>query len=133
MRNFRLFPDLFKASAREAAMTEDARPDAPAAGQIYSFRTTPLSEFAPPTTGRYAAFKILGADRKYVAMAVLDGIWAAPPSSREAQAASILEEHRGNHVGRPAVFGVNRDWWTPDDDLEDLRFVGVQALSAAER
>ena len=133
MRSFRPFASLFKASAPEAAVQEGALPDAPAAGQIYSFRTTPLSEFAPPKTGRYAAFKILGADRKYVAMAVLDGIWTAPPGSREAKARSILELHRFSHVERPAVFGINRDWWTPDEDLEDLRFVGVQALSAAER
>ena len=47
----------------------------PIAGNVYSFRTSPLSEFAPPETDRYAAFKVLGVNERYIAIAVLEGVW----------------------------------------------------------
>ena len=49
------------------------------------------------------------------------------------QAASIINEHRFAHTGRPAVFGVNRDWWKPESDLDEFRFVETQTVSRAEQ
>lgn len=120
---------------RTSAVPVDATamPDGPAAGQIYSFRTMPYSEFSPPTTGRYAAFKILGVTKDHVVVAVLDGIWSAPPAGKEVRASSILEEHRASHDGRPAVFGENRQGWQPESDLEELKFVSTQSLGSYEK
>ena len=69
----------------------DARP---AAGDIYAFHTVPTNVFAVRETGRYAAIKILGSSKRLVAIAVLDGIWSALPSLKEASRTSILNEHR---------------------------------------
>lgn len=124
---------LLRGGRSDLTISASPLPTAPNAGQIYSFRTKPYSEFSPPVTNRYAAFKILGVDARLVSVAVLDGIWPAPPNLKDARAASIMKEHRFAHTGRQAVFGVNREWWQPDDDLEELRFVGTQAVSAAER
>jgi hypothetical protein len=77
--------------------------------------------------------KIIGVTEKYVAVAVLDGIWSEAPTSTETQTSSIINEHRFAHTGQPAVFGVFREWWQPANDLEDLRFVGMHAVSCIER
>lgn len=129
----RYLASLFKPGPAEVLRGGAGLPDAPVAGQIYSFRTRPLPESALPATGRYAVFKILGADQAHVMVAVLDGIWPAPPTPKEVRASSILAEHRFFHRGRLATFGTNRAWWDPDEALEELRFVGSQALSALER
>ena len=136
-----LFARLFKGSSGE--INENASfpvvgepvslPDGPAADQIYSFQTRPSSEFGPPKTGRFAAIKILGVDDKHVAVAVLDGIWTDAPTQKEVRAASIIDEHRFAHTGRPAVFGVNREWWKPESDLDEFRFVGTQPVSRTEQ
>lgn len=102
-----------------------------AAGQVYSFRTSPYSEFAPPETNRHAAFKIVGVDPRYIAIAVLEGIWPTPPGLSETCKVSLLHEHRFAHTGRPAVFGVNREFWRPED-LAEVRFVGVQPVEREE-
>src|SRR5882757_2606220 len=104
----------------------------PVAGNLYSFRTSPLSEFASPETGRYAAFKVLGVSERYVAIAVLEGIWSTPPSLRAANEAVVLHEHRFAHTGRMAAYGINADWWTPSD-LDSVSFLGCGRLSPEER
>jgi len=104
----------------------------PVAGNVYSFRTSPLSEFAPPETGRYAAFKVLGVNERYVAIAVLEGIWSTPPSLRAANEAAVLHQHRFAHTGRMAAFGVNADWWTPSD-LDSVSLLGSGRLSPEEK
>ncbi len=103
-----------------------------AVGQVYAFRTSPYSEFAPPETHRHAAFKIVGVDPRYVAVAVLDGIWPAAPGVKETRKASVLHEYRFAHTGRPAIFGVNREFWRPEEELAEVRFVGVQPVTAEE-
>jgi hypothetical protein len=103
----------------------------PVAGNVYSFRTSPLSEFAPPETGRYAAFKVLGVNERYVAIAVLEGIWSTPPSLRAANEAVVLHEHRFAHTGRMAAFGVSTDRWTPSD-LDSVSLLGSGKLSPEE-
>ncbi|GEM_PF-882486 len=108
-------------------------PNEPVSGQIYSFRTRPDSEFSPPATDRYAAIKVVGVDDKHVAVAVLDGIWATPPSIAEVGSSSIINEYRFAHTGRAAVFGVLHDWWRREGDLDEFRFVGIQAVSRGEQ
>ncbi len=103
------------------------------AGQVYSFRTRPYTEFSPPVTGRFAAIKILGINNNYVAVAVLDGIWSNPPTFKEIGTTSIINEHRFAHTGGPAVFGVIREWWKPMSDLDEFKFVGTQPVSRTER
>jgi len=102
-------------------------------GQIYSFKTRPYSEFSPTDTDRFAAIKLLGVDDKYVVIAVLDGVWSSAPDFNEVRTASIIGEHRFAHTGRPAVFGVNRDWWKPEIDLDEFRFAGEKTVSRAEQ
>lgn len=102
-------------------------------GQVYSFQTRPYSEFGPADTHRFAAIKILGVDDKHVVVAVLDGVWPGAPTVKEVRAASIVNEHRFAHTGRPAVFGVNSEWWKPESDLEKFRFVGSLPVSRAEQ
>ena len=104
----------------------------PVAGDVYSFRTSPLSEFAPPTTGRYAAFKVLGVNERSLAIAVLDGIWSTPPSLSAANEAVVLHENRFAHTGGMAAFGLSVDWWTPSD-LDSLSLLGSGRLSPEEK
>ncbi|UZW55748.1 hypothetical protein NUH86_02795 [Sphingobium sp. JS3065] len=103
------------------------------AGQVYSFKTRPYTEFSPSATGRFAAIKILGINDNYVAVAVLDGIWFEPPTFPEVRTTSIINEHRFAHMGRPAVFGVVRERWKPVSDLDEFKFVGTQPVSRVER
>ncbi|CAN5116666.1 hypothetical protein BH11PSE2_BH11PSE2_17450 [soil metagenome] len=107
----------------------DAIPDA---GNIYCFRTSPFNQFSPPNTGRFAAFKVIGADDRFVAIAVLDGVWAEPPSLKGAAAKGILREHRFAHTGRLAVFGVNLTSWKPSE-LSEAFLLGWKQLSQEER
>lgn len=102
-------------------------------GQIYSFQTRPFTEFSPPTTGRFAAIKVLGINDNYVVVAVLDGIWPNPPTFTEVRTTSIINEHRFTHTGQPAVFGMIREWWKPESDLDEFNFVGAHRVSRAER
>jgi hypothetical protein len=114
-------------SPSEAWMSEPVPPS----GSVYSFRTTPLSEFALRETGRYAALKVLGSDKRYVVMAVLDSIWSKPPSLDDARACDILCQHRFFHTGNPAVWGVNAAWWNRSD-LGDMTFLGTVLLRAED-
>jgi hypothetical protein len=107
--------------------------ESPAEGEIYAFRTTPCSDFAPPDTGRHAAFKVLCVTEKVVGIAVLDGIWPAPPSLDQAGRAEILAEHRFAHRGDLAVFALVRTAWRPEGALDALVLLGRRRLSAAER
>jgi hypothetical protein len=103
-----------------------------APGQIYAFRTSPWTKFAPPNTGRFAAIKILGANSDYVAVAVLDRVWEKPPTLPEAGKCGVLHEHRFMHTGRPAVFGTNAKWWNISE-LDEVSFLGVVALNESEQ
>lgn len=107
--------------------------ESPAEGEIYAFHTRPCSSFAPPDTGRHAAFKILCVTEKVVGVAVLDGIWPASPSLDQASRAAILAEHRFAHRGDPAVFAMVRVAWRPESALDALVLLGRHRLSAAER
>lgn len=116
-----------------AASTETAGTESPAAGEIYAFHTAPLSAFAPPETGRHAAFKIIGVDDKLIVIVVLDNIWTSLPSAKDVQRSGILHEHRFSHTGRIAVTGVIRDTWDPVAALGSVSLITVAKLSRDER
>ncbi|MDC7810905.1 hypothetical protein [Sphingomonas koreensis] len=128
-----LLKRVFGGTPDDPGLRVEPPPSSIGPGQVYSFRTRPYSEFAPPKTDRVAAIKILGVNDRLVVIAVLDGIWSGAPTGKEVLAASIIHEHRFAHTGRPAVFGVNRDWWKPESDLDEFRFVGTQSVSRAEQ
>jgi hypothetical protein len=104
----------------------------PESGKLYSFETAPYTEFSSSQTGRYAAFKLLGVSKDYYVLAVLDGTWDRPPTLQQAARCAILEEHRFAHTGRPAVFGVNTDWWDPNA-LKCLTPLGMSGISKFEK
>lgn len=103
----------------------------PANGSIYSFRTAPFSDFAPQTTGRFAALKVLGANASHVVVAVLDSIWRTPPSLDDVRTSIVLREHRFFHTGRAAAFGINVDSWNLQE-LEEMKLLGTMTLTAEE-
>ncbi len=127
-----LLKRVFGSKLSDPSAVENALPASIEAGQVYSFKTRPYTEFSPPTTGRFAAIKILGINDNYVAVAVLDGIWSNPPTSTEIGTTSIINEHRFAHTGKSAVFGVIREWWEPMRDLDEFTFVGSQPVSRME-
>lgn len=98
--------------------------DAPTVGYVYSFLTSPFSEFAAPETGRYAAFKIIGTSTDKLVVAVYDGIWTLPPSLAEFRKAKILKEYRFAHTGREAIFGTLLQWWSINE-FKELRIIGI--------
>lgn len=100
----------------------------PEAGQIYGFATAPLSEFAVGTTGRHAAFKIIGVSKDYVAIVVLDGVWPEMPTVEKAKRACLLREHRFQFKGAPAVLGVLRESWVAST-LKDMKLLGTAAMT----
>ncbi|MFN3456230.1 MAG: hypothetical protein ACK4Z8_01475 [Novosphingobium sp.] len=127
------FKRAFKRTSDHTSVEDETPLSAIAPGQVYSFQTRPYSDFGPADTCRFAAIKILGVSGSHVVVAVLDGVWPEAPAARGIQATSILNEHRFAHIGRPAVFGVNRDWWKPEGDLDKFTFVGTLPVSRAEQ
>ena len=109
----------------------DAHDPSPHTGKIYSFQTAPYTAFSSPSTGRYAAVKILAKSKDCYVLAVLDGIWSSPPTLQQAARCTILKENRLAHDGRPAVFGVITDWWD-DKALQNLLPLGISRCSRAE-
>jgi hypothetical protein len=103
----------------------------PTAGSVYSFRTAPLSDFAPQTTDRYAAVKVLDLNGTDIVIAVLNSIWHSPPSLDDVRACDILRQHRFSHSGRLAVLGISVEWWSPSD-LDEMTPLGAMPPSAEE-
>lgn len=131
MKDF--FKRAFGRTSDHARVKDEPPPSSIEPGQIYSFQTRPYSDFGPADTHRFAAIKILGVSGSHFVIAVLDRVWPEAPTVREIQATSILNEHRFAHTGRPAVFGVNCEWWKPESDLDKFSFVGTLPVSRAEQ
>jgi hypothetical protein len=98
------------------------------AGDIYSFRTSPATEFGPKQTNRYAALKILGFkdEMSVVVYVVLDGVFDRHPDFAEASHLPWLVRGRSPYMSGPACSSTAVDW---DIDLEDFRYVGSVNLS----
>ncbi|MEP0393073.1 MAG: hypothetical protein ABJ205_03600 [Erythrobacter sp.] len=117
----------------ETGAGTDSLPTLIEAGQVYSFRTRPVTDFSPTSTGRFAAIKILGSSDSFFAVAVLDGIWGSSPTLSEVRSTSILNEHRFAHTGKPAVYGVGEELWAPLEYLDEYTFLGKLPVSRKER
>ena len=131
MKDF--FKRAFGRTSDHTGVKDEPPPSSIEPGQTYSFQTRPYSDFGPADTHRFAAIKILGVSDSHVVVAVLDGVWPEAPIMKAIQATSILNEHRFAHTGRPAVFGVNREWWKPESDLDKFSFVGTLRVSREEQ
>jgi hypothetical protein len=104
------------------------------AGDLYSFRTSPATEFSPPETGRYGVLKILGFKENYFAkdhicIAVLDGIFDRHPSLSDVEALPVISNVRLYWRGQPACYFAETD---SDNPLEDLKYIGSTVISNAD-
>lgn len=123
---------LNKLIAKLIGTTDRVADPTPQPGTVYSFATLPYTVFSSPPTGRYAAFKVLGASDDHYVVAVLAGVWSSPPTLQQATKCELLEEHRLAHSGQLAVFGVNREWWQADT-LTSLVPLGISRCNGEEK
>jgi hypothetical protein len=98
------------------------------AGGVYSFRTSPVSEFDPKDTGRYAALKVLGVKDGGVYYVILDGVFDHHPTLPEVSQLPWLNNTRPGRPG-PACRCSDLTW---ENDLRELRYVGSVTLSKAD-
>lgn len=99
------------------------------AGDIYSFRTAPITEFSAASFSRYAALKVLGQKQGRIYYVVLDGVFEKPPSLTETAHLPWLTRSRfASRVG-PAWHGAPLGW---ENDLKEFTHVGTVELSAAD-
>jgi hypothetical protein len=98
------------------------------AGDIYSFRTSPMSEFSPKETGRYAALKVLGVMSGGVYYVILDGVFDHHPTLSEVSQLPWLNNTRPRRPG-PACRCSDLTW---KNDLREFQYVGSVTLSKAD-
>ena len=82
---------------------------------MYSFRTSPATDFAPSETQRYAALKILGLKDKSVCYVALNGVFDRHPDLAEVVNLPWLINTRFGHASRPepACRWIGKStWWT---------------------
>lgn len=95
------------------------------AGEIYSFRTIPPTEFSPPTTGRYGVLKMLSIQDDCVYHVALDGVFDHPPRFAEVKDLKwLVVKGRG-----PACQGSDVTW---KNKLPDFSCVGSLPVTDAE-
>lgn len=97
-------------------------------GDICAFRTSPTNSFSKPSTGRYAALKILTSGAAIV-YAVLDGIFAEPPDLQQVAQLPVLRDERFGMKHRPAVLSTSPHW---DIDLLDFVVLGNTDVAPAD-
>lgn len=114
------------------AVLRGSRRVLPAPGTVITFHTAPFTRFSPEETGRWAAFRVIGATPAMIAVLVLDGIWTAPPTLADAAACGILCEHRFSLRQEPAIFGLRPPDWKLADLCEHV-LLGTAPLSTQER
>ncbi len=98
-------------------------------GGIYSFRTSPFTEFSPKVTGRYAALKVLGLKDKCICYVVLDGIFDHHPSLAATSRLPWLHSVSFSWRGGPACRCVPSG---QEIDLEEFHHVGTVAVTHEE-
>ena len=91
-------------------------------GDIFSFRTSPATEFSPRETGRYAAFKVLGQRGESACYVVLDGIFDRHPTLDQVAGLPYLRNTRFLFRGTLASCRVPLNF---TNDLQDLQYVGT--------
>lgn len=109
------------AQKRQQALGHGYRP-----GDIYSFRTSPATEFSPKETGRYATLKVLGVKDGSVYYVVLDGVFDRHPDLAQASRLGWLRKSRSSQSGDPVCGGAYVGW---EPNLEDFRHLGTVELS----
>jgi hypothetical protein len=95
-------------------------------GDIYSFRTSPVTEFSAGETNRYAPLKVLSLKDGRVCYVVLDGIFDCHPDLAQTAPLPSLRNSRFLFHGQPACRRASLDW---ECDLEDFHYVGSVELS----
>jgi cell division protein FtsB len=96
---------------------------------IYSFRTSPYSEFSPNVTGRYAALKVLGMEDECICFVVLDGVFDRHPTLAATSCLPWLNKISFSWSGQPASRCVRLEL---EIDLEEFHHVGTVALAHEE-
>lgn len=102
------------------------------AGQVFAFKTQPYTAFSPPETGRYAGVKVIGKNRSFVVIAILDGAWSTVPTEVDASGRPTLAEHRFEAGGRTEIFGISRQDWSDVIKMDQPTPVGRDSVSADE-
>jgi hypothetical protein len=119
----------------DRSIGNSATGDRPRSGDYFSFRTSPAPTGAEPT-GHYAALKIIETNEEFFAYAVLDGIWNAPPTLRNAREATILKLRAFRTAPDARIDDdVYRCWWwgwTPKD-IPEMRLLGNDGVTDEER
>ena len=98
-------------------------------GDLYSFHTSPATEFGPQETGRYAALKIVGFKKDSICIAVLDGIFDHHPTIFDVENLLVIRNTRFRFRGDPACYFVGIDY---ENILEDVKYIGSVAVSKAD-
>lgn len=105
--------------------------DFPKDGDVFGFRTTPLSDFAPSETNRFGSIKVLGVGSKSIVVAVLDGVFEKMPTLEQVLTCNILRMNRYSFENYEAVFGFAKSWWS-NSDLEQMKLLGQTSISSDE-
>ncbi len=99
------------------------------AGDLYSFQTSPATEFSPPETGRYAVIKVMGFKRDAIGIAVLDGVFNQHPSFSDVRKLSVIRNTRFRYQGEQACCFVGNDY---ENLLQDVRYLGSCEITQAD-
>ncbi len=97
-------------------------------GDVCAFRTSPITSFSHPTTGRHATLKVLTTG-EVIVWAVLDCVFPERPDLPQVATAPVLRRQRFAGAGQPAVCSTPRGW---DLDLLDFAVLGSIAVTPAE-
>jgi hypothetical protein len=98
------------------------------AGDICAFATSPVTPFSAPSTGRYAALKVLTSNKTIVYI-VLDGVFDQRPDLLQAAALPPLRRGRFSSKCDPALLSTSSDW---DIDLLDFTVIGNVEIAPTE-
>lgn len=99
------------------------------AGDLYSFRTVPTTEFGSKETGRYGVLKMLGFKKDAMCIAVLDGIFDHHPSFSDVKDLPIIRNTRFSYQGEPACCRIGVE---SDNNLEDVKYIGRVTISKVD-
>jgi hypothetical protein len=119
----------------DRSIGNSATGDLPRSGDYFSFRTSPALTGTEPT-GHYAALKIIETNEDFFAYAVLDGIWNAPPTLRNAREAAILKLRAFRTAPDARIEDdIFRCWWWgwKPKDIPEMRLLGNDPVTSEER
>jgi hypothetical protein len=97
-------------------------------GDVCVFRTWPINSFSEPTTGRYAALKVLTVG-EHIIYVVLDGVFTERPDLGQVAHSSVLRNERFNCKDTPALHSTSSNW---DIDLLEFVVLGNVGVGSTE-